>query len=140
MKTDPRLIILGTGATDKFYVGKTQKTSAEILDDMKNGVAIPLDDCRLLLHLVMGAMTHQGPTASIQMRMLPLPLCNSAANVAGIKASFYMEPEEGTVLLTNLEEMIKESLKLEGDMQMRTSGLAPVGLVQPVQRMPFGRG
>jgi hypothetical protein len=154
METVPRLIILGTGAADKFYVGKTGKTPAEILDDMKNGVAIPLDDCRLLLHLVMGAMTHQGPTASIQMRMLPLPLCNSGANVA-IKASFYMEPEgvppagvppaEGSVLLANLEEMIKESLKLEGDMRVRRSGLAPVGLapvglVQPVQRMPFGRG
>lgn len=135
METDPRLIILGTGATDKFYVGKTRLTPAEIVEDMKNGAAIPLDDCRLLLHLVMGAMTHQGPTASIQMRMLPLPLCNSGANVAGIKASFYMEPEKDSVLLINLEEMVKESLKLEGDMQVRSSGL-----IQPAHRMPFGQG
>lgn len=123
MEMSSRYVILGNANSDRFYVGKTQKTSEEILADMKSGMPIFLEGCRLLIHAIMPAMTHQGPTLSIQMRMVPLPLCSSAVNLEGIKASVYIDPEASTSMLDMFNKMIEESENLEKNMRAREAGI-----------------
>jgi hypothetical protein len=118
-----RYVILGQGASDRFYVGKTTKSQEEILADIKSGTPISLEDCRLLIHAIMPAMTHQGPTISIQMRMVPLPACNSSIKVAGIKATVYIDPEDCLFTSDMFKKMIEESENLEKNMRAREAGI-----------------
>jgi hypothetical protein len=117
-----KLIILGDGNVSQSYIGETELSESEIIQQMQIGVPIVLENARVFYHQIITLMTPQGPSNLASTKIFPFPLTVYGHRIA-IKASTYVSVDSSEDMKGHVKELMDACLDMEKNMRLQQSGL-----------------